>query len=83
MAANEAAAKRLGEDIRKRNLEKELIGSRIRMECWDSMEVQKKEVSFAKQARAPIEKAHFRSLHPSTFWLNLQLPYPRKGTTAI
>lgn len=45
VAANEAAAKKLGEDIRTRNLGKELIGSRIKMECWDSMEVQKKEVS--------------------------------------
>lgn len=44
-AANEAAAKKLGEDIRTTNLGKELIGSRIKMECWDSMEVQKKEVS--------------------------------------
>lgn len=44
MAANEAAAKKLAEDIRTRNLGKELIASRIKMECWDSMEVQKKEV---------------------------------------
>lgn len=48
VAFNEAAAKRLGEDIRKRNLAKELVGSRIKLECWDSMEVQKKEVSLAK-----------------------------------
>lgn len=47
VAANEAAAKKLGEDIRTRNLGKELIGSRIKIECWDSMEVQKKEVSHA------------------------------------
>lgn len=45
---NKAAAKRLGEDIRKRNLAKELVGSRIKLECWDSMEVQKKEVGFTK-----------------------------------
>lgn len=45
---NEATAKRLGEDIRKRNLAKELVGSRIKLECWDSMEVQKKEVGFTK-----------------------------------
>lgn len=45
VAANEAAAKKLGEDIRTRNLGKELIASRIKIECWDSMEVQKKQVS--------------------------------------
>lgn len=44
VAANETAAKKLAEDIRTRNLGKELIASRIKMECWDSMEVQKKEV---------------------------------------
>lgn len=44
VAANEAAAKKLAEDVRTRNLGKELIASRIKMECWDSMEVQKKEV---------------------------------------
>lgn len=44
VAANEAAAKKLAEDIRTRNLGKELIASRIKMECWDSMEIQKKEV---------------------------------------
>lgn len=45
MAANETAAKKLAEDIRTRNLGKELIASRIKTECWNSMEVQKKEVS--------------------------------------
>lgn len=44
VTANEAAAKKLAEDIRTRNLGKELIASRIKTECWDSMEVQKKEV---------------------------------------
>lgn len=45
VASNETAAKKLREDIGKKNLSKELVGSRIKSECWDSMEVQKKEVS--------------------------------------
>lgn len=44
VASNKAGAQRLAEDIRKRNLAKELVASRIKIECWDSMEVQKKEV---------------------------------------
>ncbi|CBJ28164.1 conserved unknown protein [Ectocarpus siliculosus] len=66
--ANEAAAKKLGEDIRTRNLGKELIASRIKIECWDSMEVQKKQVwriqpdgvfveNFAIRRRSPEELA--------------------------
>ncbi|CAM9947612.1 unnamed protein product [Ectocarpus sp. 12 AP-2014] len=68
VAANEAAAKKLGEDIRTRNLGKELIASRIKIECWDSMEVQKKQVwriqpdgvfveNFAIRRRSPEELA--------------------------
>ncbi|CAM9456895.1 unnamed protein product [Scytosiphon promiscuus] len=68
VAANEAAAKKLGEDIRTRNLGKELVGSRIKRECWDSMEVQNKEVwrvqpggvfteNFAIRRRSPEEIA--------------------------
>lgn len=53
MAANEAAAKKLAEDIRTRNLGKELIASRIKMECWDSMEVQKKEVGHKTLRKSP------------------------------
>ena len=45
MAANKAAAERLAEEIRTKNLAKELVGARIKSECWDAMEVQKKEAS--------------------------------------
>lgn len=45
VASNKAAAERLGEEIRTKNLAKELVGSRIKLECWDAMEVQKKEVT--------------------------------------
>ena len=44
VAANKAAAERLADEIRTKNLAKDLIGSRIKLECWDAMEVQKKEV---------------------------------------
>lgn len=44
VATNEAAANRLRDDIKKRNLAKELVRARIKAECWESMDVQKKEV---------------------------------------
>ena len=44
VSANEAAAKRLHGDIERKKLEKKLIASRIKAACWDSMEVQKREV---------------------------------------
>lgn len=44
VASNKAAAERLADEIRTKNLAKELIGARIKLECWDAMEVQKKEV---------------------------------------
>lgn len=59
VAANEAAAKKLGEDIRTRNLGKELIASRIKIECWDSMEVQKKQVShIAEEVAIAVHQVH-------------------------
>ncbi|CAN0362423.1 unnamed protein product [Pylaiella littoralis] len=88
VAANEAAAKKLGEDIRKRNLGKELIGSRIRIECWDSMEVQKKEVwriqpdgvfveNFAIRRRSPEELARIAKVKQLRA---LELRDVRRGT---
>lgn len=48
VAANQMAVNRLRMQIRRRNLAKELIRARIKQECWDSMEVQKKEVQYSR-----------------------------------
>ncbi|CAM9692261.1 unnamed protein product, partial [Choristocarpus tenellus] len=45
IAANEKEAESLRQTIQGQNLTKELIGARIKSDCWDSMEIQAKEVT--------------------------------------
>ncbi|CAM9814816.1 unnamed protein product, partial [Discosporangium mesarthrocarpum] len=60
IAANEAAANALRQRIKMQNLTKELIGARIKAECWDSMEIQAKEVRALQREGVLVENFSIR-----------------------